>query len=245
MESFLRKFREKADLTQGELAGSLGVSRQSIISLESGKCIPSVSLAMKIASLFDVPIEFIFRLDESFFNQNCDVENTDENKKNNLGGIMKRDLTPWSPWREMMSMRETMDKFFDEPMLSKSSSIFYPSIGIRETAKDLIVETDLPGVNEEDVEIEVEDNQLIIKGERKHSQESKREDYYHLESSYGAFSRIIALPGNVDSSKAEAEFDKGMLKIVIPKLEERKPKKIAVKPAKKEPKAKVDLAEKK
>lgn len=232
MQSFLRKFREKADLTQGELADNLGVSRQSIISLESGKCTPSVNLAMKIAILFDVPIEFIFRFDDNSSDKVCEKEV----ENNNMGGDMGRDLMPWSPWREMMSLRETMDRFFDEPAWSKGSSVFYPSIGIRETAKELVIEADLPGVREEDVDIELEESQLIIRGERKHSEEKKREDYYHLESSYGAFSRVITLPSNVDSSKAEAEFDQGILQIKIPKVEERKPKKIMVKTAVKAPK---------
>lgn len=231
MQSFLRKFREKADLTQGELAENLGVSRQSIISLESGKCTPSVNLAMKIAILFDVPIEFIFRFDGDTSDQICEKE-----EQNNMGGDMGRDLMPWSPWREMMSLRETMDRFFDEPTWSKGSNVFYPSIGIRETAKELVIEADLPGVKEEDVDIELGDSQLIIRGDRKHSEERKREDYYHLESSYGAFSRVITLPANVDSSKAEAEFDQGILQIKIPKIEERKPKKILVKSATKSPK---------
>lgn len=229
MQTFLRKFREKANLTQGELADNLGVSRQSVISLESGKCIPSVNLAMKIAILFDVPIEFIFRFDEDPVDQL--KENEEEN--NNTGGNMGRDLMPWSPWREMMSLRETMDRFFDEPAWSKGSSVFHPSIGIREAAQELVIEADLPGVREEDVDIELEDSQLIIRGERKHSQERKREDYYHIESSYGAFSRVISLPANVDSSKAEAEFDQGILQIKIPKIEERRPKKITVKSASK------------
>lgn len=240
MQSFLRKFREKADLTQGELADNLGVSRQSIISLESGKCVPSVNLAMKIATIFDVPIEFIFRFDENFFDKACEKEQ----EKNNAGGDMGRDLMPWSPWREMMSLRETMDRFFDEPAWSKGSSVFYPSIGIRETAKELVIEADLPGVREEDVDIEVEDNQLIVKGERKHTIEKKREDYYHLESSYGAFSRVISLPANVDSSKAEADFANGILEIRIPKREERKPKKITVKPAQKSEKGKIEMKDK-
>ncbi|OQA52959.1 MAG: Spore protein SP21 [candidate division WS2 bacterium ADurb.Bin280] len=226
MRSFLKKFREKADLTQGELADDLGVSRQSIIALESGRCVPSVSLAMKIAGIFDVPIEFIFRFEDD---ADIDSENCESEKNNKKGGSMVRELMPWSPWREMMSLRETMDRFFDEPAMSRGSSVFYPSIGIRETAKDLVVEADLPGVKEEDVSIEVEDNQLIIKGERKHREEKKREDYYHLESSYGAFSRVITLPSNVDSSKTQAEFEGGILEIRIPKMEERKAKKISIK----------------
>lgn len=233
LSSYLKRYREKADLTQGELAEKLDVSRQSIISLESGRCIPSVSLAMRIARFFGLPIEFIFRSSietdscESVFETSDKEEGaTKEDNQQKRGGDMARDLLPWSPWREMMSLRETVDRFFDE---RPSTSVFHPSIGIRETDKELIVEADIPGVRESEVDVEVEDDKLIIRGERKHSEETKREDYYHQESSYGSFSRVIGLPNYVDGSRAEAEVKEGILEVRIPKVEKRQPKKIAVK----------------
>jgi HSP20 family protein len=220
--SYLRRYREMADLTQGELAEELGVSRQSVIALESGKCIPSVALALKISRAFEMPVEFIFR------------EQVDNNKGKEVK--MARDLLPWSPLREIMSMRETIDRFFEEPssLTRETSALFHPSVGIRETEKELVIEADIPGVKEEDIDVEVEDDKVIIRGERKHKEETKREDYYHLESSYGAFSRVIGLPSYVDADKAQAEVKDGMLEIVIPKVEKRKAKKLAVKkPSKK------------
>lgn len=214
----LKRFREHSNVTQGELADLLGISRQSVISLENSKCIPSVALALKIARLFDMPVEFIF-----------DVENSNEdNEKTKKGDSMPKDLTPWSPLREIMSMRESLDKFFDEPT-RMGSSVFHPSVGIRETDKELIIEADLPGVREEDVDVEIENDKVILKGERKHQSETKREDYYHLESSYGSFSRMISLPSYVDASKGEAEFKGGVLEIKIPKVEEKKSKKLKIK----------------
>jgi len=220
ISSHLRRFREIADLTQNELADLLSVSRQSIIALEAGKCIPSVSLALKISSLFDMPVEFIFRYDNVF------EEPKEDNIKNNNGGDMARDLLPWSPLREIMSMREAVDKFFDEPTMVGSSAMFHPQVGIRETDKQLIIEADIPGVKDEDIDVEIERDKVIIRGERKHEQEIKREDYYHLESSYGSFSRVISLPSYVDVDNADAEITNGMLTIKIPKVEEKKSKKL-------------------
>ena len=223
----LKKYREKAAYTQGKLADELGISRQSIIALETGRCTPSVALALRIAHFFELPVEFIFR----------GTDNLEKKIDEQKGGEMSRDLLPWSPWREMMSMRETLDRFFEEP-LSKQTSFFHPTVGIRETAKQMIIEVDIPGVKEEDVALEIENDKLIIRGERKHSEETKKEDYYHLESSYGSFSRVIALPSYVEADKAQAEVKNGLLEIRIPKVKPRQPKKIAVKLATKLPAAK-------
>lgn len=231
--NFLKRYREKADLTQGELAEMLTVSRQSIISLEGGKSVPSVTLAMKIARLFETPIEFIFRTNEDL-ESICEEISNSEIENLERGDDMPRGIMPWSPWREMMSLRENVDKFFDEPFSRPSSNVFFPSVGIRETDKDLIIEADLPGVRDEDVSVEAEDDKLVIRGERKFSQESKREDYYHLETSYGTFSRVVGLPANVNAEKATAEVKDGILTVKIPKVEERKPKIIEIKAKKPE-----------
>jgi HSP20 family protein len=228
LASYLKKYREQAEITQGELAEKLSVSRQSVISLESGKCVPSVMLALKISRFFELPVEYIFRVEE----QNLDsIFDQIENKLKGGEEDMPRDLMPWSPWREMMSMRENVDKFFDEPFSSRSvaQGNFQPSVGIRETEKELVVEADLPGVKDEDVDVQIEDDKLIIRGERKHSSEIKKEDYYHMESSYGAFSRTIGLPSYVDPSRAEAEVKDGILEVKLPKVQEKKSKKIQVK----------------
>jgi HSP20 family protein len=217
--SRLKRFREHSNVTQGELADLLGISRQSVISLESSKCVPSVALALRIARLFDMPVEFIFNVEENQLEQK---------EKSKIGENMPRDLTPWSPLREIMSMRESLDRFFDEPT-KIGSMAFHPSVGIRETEKELIIEVDLPGVKEEDVDVEIENDKVILKGERKHETETKREDYYHLESSYGSFSRMISLPSYVDASKGEAVFKNGVLEVAIPKVEEKKSKKLKIK----------------
>ena len=229
--SYLRKYRERTNTTQGDLADLLGISRQSVISLESGRCVPSVALAIRVSRLFEMPVEFIFRSEENDDSgQSGNNNNSPEGEGN--GGTMNRDLMPWSPLREIMSMRETMDRFFDEPNV-RAAGVFHPSVSIRETEKSLIVEADLPGVREEDVEVEIENDKLVIRGERKHKVETKREDYYHMESSFGSFSRMVSLPSYVDSSKAEAEFTDGVLEIKFPKVQEKKSKKLAIKKSEK------------
>ncbi|MFH1855176.1 MAG: Hsp20 family protein [bacterium] len=229
--SYLRKYREKTNTTQGDLADLLGISRQSVISLESGRCIPSVALALRVSRLFEMPVEFIFRSEESDDNEESE-KNTNSPDGEGNGGVMNKDLMPWSPLREIMSMRETMDKFFDESNV-RAAGVFHPSVSIRETEKNLIVEADLPGVLEDDVEVEIENDKLVIKGERKHKVETKREDYYHMESSFGSFSRMVSLPGYVDSSKAEAEFTDGVLEVKVPKIQEKKSKKLTIKKSEK------------
>ena len=242
LPTYLKTYREKADLTQGELAEKIGVSRQSIISLEAGRCVPSVELAMKIARFFELPVEFIFR---------CEQDNSFETLVDKLineerGGDMTRDLMPWSPWREMMSLRENIDRFFDEPTLSGrgTPSVFHPAVSIRETDKEMIVEADIPGVKDEDVDVEIEDDKVIIRGERKHQEETKREDYYHMESSYGSFSRVIGLPNYVDADKANAEVKDGILTVKVPKVEARQPKTIKVAKKSVEPEKKVPTSSK-
>jgi len=243
LATHLKRYREKADLTQEELADRLDVSRQTVISLESGKCIPSVALAVKIARFFELPVEFIFRFQEEGFKTLFDEiinleEKHDEIKKGGEEGMV-RELMPWSPWREMMSLRENMDKFFEEPFTHRGNdSMYYPAVSIRETNDSLFIEADIPGVKEEDVDIEIEDDRVALRGERKHKEETKSEDYYHVESSYGAFSRIITLPSYVDADRADAQIKNGILEIKIPKVKQKKAKKIAVKSAGKTSEAK-------
>lgn len=234
LATHLKQYREKADLTQEELAGRLDVSRQTVISLESGKCIPSVALAVKIARFFELPVEFIFRFHEEGFKTLFDEIDNNKNIREEEGeDKMTRELMPWSPWREMMSMRSNVDKFFDEPYRQTSSEVmFHPAVSIRETKNELVIEADVPGIKDEDINVEIEDDKVILSGERKHKEETKNEDYYHMESSYGSFSRVIALPAYVDADRAQAEVKDGILEVKIPKIEKPSAKKIIVKSSK-------------
>ena len=97
-----------------------------------------------------------------------------------------------------------------------------------ETENKFVLRADLPGVAEEDVKVELDDNVLTVSGERKAEHEERKEGYYRVERSSGSFSRSLTLPEGVDADAVEAAFDKGVLEIRIPKPEQRKPRKVAI-----------------
>jgi HSP20 family protein len=145
------------------------------------------------------------------------------------------DLVRWEPFREMMSLRDAMDRLFEDSFVRPSR--FWPDqmgrgelpIDMYQTANDVVVKASLPGVKPEEVNITITGDTLTIKGEHKEEQEVKQEDYFRKERYYGAFSRSLILPVQVQSDKAEATFENGILTLTLPKAEEVKPKQIKIK----------------
>jgi HSP20 family protein len=103
-----------------------------------------------------------------------------------------------------------------------------PAMDLVEADDHFVLKADLPGLAEDDVAIEVQDNVLTVSGSREAEHERKEKGWYRLERSYGSFSRSITLPDGVDAEKVEANFDRGVLEIRIPKPEERKPRRISI-----------------
>ena len=103
-----------------------------------------------------------------------------------------------------------------------------PAMDLVEADDHFVLKADLPGLAEDDVAIEVQDNVLTISGSREAEHERKEQGWYRLERSYGSFSRSLTLPDGVDADKVEAKFDRGVLQVTIPKPEERKPRRIAI-----------------
>ena len=103
-----------------------------------------------------------------------------------------------------------------------------PPMDLVEADEHFVLKADLPGLAEDDVAIEVQDNVLTISGSRQAEHESKEKGWYRLERSYGSFTRSLTLPDGVDADKVEANFDRGVLEIRIPKPEERKPRRISI-----------------
>jgi HSP20 family protein len=103
-----------------------------------------------------------------------------------------------------------------------------PAVDLVEAEDHFVLKADLPGLSDEDVAIEVQDNVLTISGSRQAEHERKEQGWYRLERSYGSFSRSLTLPDGVEADKVEANFDRGVLEIRIPKPEERKPRRIAI-----------------
>lgn len=144
-------------------------------------------------------------------------------------------LVRWEPFRELMSLRQAMDRLLEESFVrpSRALGLFgeeaQPPIDVYQTPNEVVVKASLPGVKPEDVEITITDDTLTIKGEAKAKEELKREDYLYQEHRYGGFARSISLPRALQSEKAEATFEDGILILTIPRAEEAKPKAIKIK----------------
>jgi len=134
-------------------------------------------------------------------------------------------IIPWRPFGDL-------DKFFsdDEWLFPVWHLKQEPAMDIYETDKDVVVKVNLPGVDPEKVEISVENGMLKVSGKMEEKQEEKKKDYYRKEIRYGSFERIAKLPAEVKEKEIEATYDKGVLEIVMPKVEKAKAeKKIKIK----------------
>jgi HSP20 family protein len=141
----------------------------------------------------------------------------------------------WQPFSELMSLRQAMDKLFEDSFVRPSRAlaalgeVAAPALDVYQTANEVVVKATLPGVKSEDVSIDITGDTVTIKGETRAEQEIKKEDYLYQERRYGSFARSVVLPGGLKTDKAEATMEDGVLTLTIPKAEEVKPKAIKVK----------------
>jgi HSP20 family protein len=146
---------------------------------------------------------------------------------------MQMALIRWEPVREFGTIQNEMNRlfnsFFDSPALSSGAvRRWIPPMDLVGSDGEFVLRADLPGLSEGDVNIEIEDNVLTISGERKSEQSERKEGYYRVERSYGAFSRSLTLPEGVDGDAVKASFANGVLEVRIPKPEAPKPRKVAI-----------------
>jgi HSP20 family protein len=140
----------------------------------------------------------------------------------------------WDPFRDLVTLREKMNRLFEDTLPYRGeekeliAGSWTPAVDIYEKENALVLTTELPGLDEKDIEIKIEDNSLTLKGERKFEKETKEDDYHRLERSYGSFSRSFTLPRYIDEDKINAEYENGILKITMPKKAELKAKKVKV-----------------
>ena len=138
-------------------------------------------------------------------------------------------LIRWDPFREFNTLPARLGGFFgrdwETPM---STTTWNPSVDIFENDSEVVVKAELPGMNAKDIDVRLENNVLTLKGERHFEKETKEENYHRVEREYGTFSRSFALPAAVNGDKVSAEYKDGVLKIVLPKKEETKPKPIKI-----------------
>jgi HSP20 family protein len=142
----------------------------------------------------------------------------------------------WEPVGELATVQNEMNRLFntlfDQPGQPRRgtgiATRWVPAMDLIETDNHYVLRADLPGLSREDVNIELESNVLTVSGERKADHEQRDEGYYRVERAFGAFARSLTLPEGVDPDAIEANFDRGVLEIRIPKPEERKPRKVTI-----------------
>ena len=143
-------------------------------------------------------------------------------------------IVRWEPLRELSSLQTEMNRLFsaafDAPTAGGGGGArrWTPAMDLVEIDEAFVLRADLPGLGEDDVNIELEDNVLTVSGERKAEHEDRREGFYRLERASGSFSRSLTLPKGVDPEAVTASFDRGVLEVRIPKPEQRKPRKISI-----------------
>ena len=148
---------------------------------------------------------------------------------------MATNMARWDPFREMVSLREAMDSLFENALITpfgggqQSSQSAYLPLDVTENDDSFVVKASLPGVNPEDMEITVNGDVLTIKGEIKQEQDNQNERYHVRERRWGTFARSVSLPTQVKTDAVEAEYRNGVLMLTLPKADDVKPKRIAIK----------------
>jgi len=143
-------------------------------------------------------------------------------------------LTRWEPFREFSPMEDRLNRFFRQsfnpvsPEEALTTTSLAPPVDIYEDEHKIALKIEVPGIDEKDIDVRIEGNTLTVQGERKLEKEEKEENFRRVERCYGSFTRSFTLPGSVDPGQVSADYDKGVLKISLPKKAEAKPKQIKV-----------------
>ncbi len=140
------------------------------------------------------------------------------------------------PWRDFGSLQDRVNKMFGDTLRTLypqeneelERGAWAPAVDIHETDDGYVVKADLPGMKKEDIQIDLKDSTLQIKGEKKFEEEASRDNYIRTERAYGTFVRSFSLPHNIDAGKIKASYKDGVLELALPKKEEAKPKQIKV-----------------
>jgi HSP20 family protein len=143
-------------------------------------------------------------------------------------------LTRWDPYRELNTLQDRMNRLFRDSVAAETqdqslaTSAFAPAVDVYEDEHNITLKLEVPGVDEKDINVNVENNTLTVHGERKFEKEEKEENFRRVERQYGSFTRSFTVPTTVDAEKVSANYDKGILKITLAKKAEAKPKQIKV-----------------
>jgi len=147
--------------------------------------------------------------------------------------VQAMEMTPWKPIKDLIPLRREMDnlfkRFFGEGALTEAfGGEWMPSVDVSETEDIYFIKAEVPGLEAGDIDVSIMADRLTIKGEKKKEEEKSGEHFHSVERYYGSFQRSFTLPATAQTDKTEASFEKGILKITIPKSEEAKSKAIKV-----------------
>jgi HSP20 family protein len=146
-------------------------------------------------------------------------------------------LTRWEPLRELSTLQDRinrMNRLFAEsygpegPEDALTTTSFAPPVDIYEDEHTVTLKLEVPGIDEKDIDVHIENNTLVVRGERKIEKEEKEENFRRIERQYGSFTRSFTLPNSVDPEQVNAHYDKGVLKVKLAKKAEAKPKPIRI-----------------
>jgi HSP20 family protein len=143
-------------------------------------------------------------------------------------------LTRWEPFREFSTMQERMNRLFRDsyrpegPEDALITTSFAPPVDIYEDEHTVTLKLEVPGIDEKDIDVRIDNNTLTVHGERKMEKEEKEENFRRVERQYGSFTRSFTLPSSVDPAQVIANYNQGVLKISLAKKAEAKPKQIKV-----------------
>jgi HSP20 family protein len=143
-------------------------------------------------------------------------------------------ITRWDPFQDFLNLQREVGRLFEKTFGiheggKKSSSEWIPAIDVYQTKDKVVVKAELPEIEAKDIEVTLEKDRLVIKGERNLTDEVKEEDFYRLERRYGRFQRVIPIPASVKADEVAASYHDGILEVNLPKTEEVKPKQIKIK----------------
>ncbi|MDT8071113.1 MAG: Hsp20/alpha crystallin family protein [Terriglobia bacterium] len=142
-------------------------------------------------------------------------------------------ITRWEPFREMATLQDRMNRLFNDQFGAIThdealTGAFVPPVDVYEDENSIQVRLEVPGIDEKDIDIRLENNLLTVGGERKFEKDEKEENFHRVERRYGSFTRSFTLPATVNPEDVQADYDKGVLKIRLAKRAEAKPKQIKV-----------------
>jgi len=142
-------------------------------------------------------------------------------------------LTRWDPFREFTTLQDRMNRLFHDSFgegreEALTTTTFAPAVDVYEDEHNVTLKIEVPGIEEKDIDVRIENHTLTVHGERKFEKEEKEENYRRVERQYGSFTRSFTLPNTVDTEGVTANYDKGVLKIKLAKKAEAKPKQIKV-----------------